>query len=144
MAEWFASPNSFILTMRVTTHQGKKHRAKPPGWAHYSLVGPSTILPDVSTITIPSYLLGCFYHSIYFYPFSIRIDPKRLKIPLTNQLIQPSFAWWGLFFPWSDKECHVMLLLLKQIPRPCLSTTILPVSKLQARSDNRFSTTQRT
>ena len=31
--------------------------------AHYSPVGPSTILPDVFTITIPSYLLGSFYYS---------------------------------------------------------------------------------
>ena len=44
------------------------------------LVGASTILPDVFTITIPSYLLGSFYYSIYFYSFSIRIDPKTPKI----------------------------------------------------------------
>ena len=43
------------------------------------LVGPSTILPDVSTITIPSYLLGSFYYFIYFYPFFIMIDPQSQK-----------------------------------------------------------------
>ena len=43
------------------------------------LVGPSTILPDVFTITIPSYLLDSFYYSIHFHAFSIRIDPKKPK-----------------------------------------------------------------
>ena len=61
------------------------HRAKPPGWAHYSLVGPSTILPDVFTITIPSLSQSPFYYSIYFYAFSIWIDPKDQKSIKYNQ-----------------------------------------------------------
>ena len=44
----------------------------------------STILPDVFTITFPSISQSPFYHSIYLYSFSIRIDTKKSKHPLKS------------------------------------------------------------